>query len=285
MSYLKRLTEITPGMLLLLIVLSLASRMITGLKIKTLTRLFNIDLPFKEWYGTAVIINFYNYFISKSGTAIGGAYLKKKHGLNYSRYVSALMGDVMVMFIAGGILGFSVYYYGFYVKMFDSWVAALAFLFLACVMIGMVFLPEIKLPEKGILIKVNKVLEGWNLLRKDKVLVAKLFFLNIGVMVASAARYYILFHLFADRVPIFICLLIAPLNVMAQILSVIPSAYGVREGITGAVTKLADFGFVPGAMVALIDRVIMMLVGFAQGAIFSFLLIKKSDISREEEPI
>ena len=282
-EYLKKIAEITPGMLLTLIGLSLMSRLIAGLKIRTVTEVFGVKLKFKEWYGTASIMNFYNYFLSKSGTALAGAYLKKNHGFNYSKYLSLIMGDIMVIFIASGIMGFTAYIYGLLVGMFENWLLAVFFLCLALVMISMVFIPEVKLPDKGIFTKVNKVIEGWNTIRRNRALMGKMFLLNIGLMVAGALRYYILFRLFADKVPLFICLLIAPLNSMAQIVSFIPAAYGIREGITGIVTKLANFGFVPGAMVALVDRVIMMSVAFVQGPIFSFLFIKQSGIKPEEE--
>ena len=284
-EYLKKITEITPGMLAALIGLSLMSRLIAGLKIRTVTKMFGVNLKFKEWYGAASIMNFYNYFISKSGTALAGAYLKKNHGFNYSKYLSLIMGDVMVIFIASGIMGFTTYIYGLSAGVFENRLMALFFLCLALGMTGMVFIPEVKLPNKGIFIKVNKVIEGWNTLRRNRALMGKMFLLNIGLMAASALRYYILFRLFADKVPLFICLLIAPLNFMAQIVSFIPAAYGIRESITGVVTKLANFGFVPGAMVALVDRVIMMSVAFVQGPIFSFLFIKRSGIKPEEETL
>jgi len=284
-EYLKRISEITPGMLMALIGLSLVSRLLAGLKIKTVTEVFGVKLNFKEWYGTASITNFYNYFISKSGTALAGAYLKKNHGFNYSKYVSLIMGDIMVIFIASGLMGFTAYIYGLYLRMFENWLMAVFFLCLALITISMVFIPKVKFPDKSIFIRVNKVIEGWNELRHNRPLMIKIFLLNIGLMAASATRYYLLFGLFADTVPLFICLLIAPLNFMAQIVSFIPAAYGIRESITGLVTKLADFGFVPGAMVSLVDRVIMMSVAFVQGPIFSFLFIKRSGIKPDGESL
>jgi len=283
-EYIRRMFVLDPAIIAGLICLSVVNRFIVGLKIKTFVKLFDIDLSFTEWFGSAAIMNFYNYFISKSGTALVAVYLKKNHGLNYTKCASLFMGDVLVGFFISGILGFTCSMYGMYSGVLKSFILPGCFLALTCVASVLLVMPDINLPERNVLFsKINNVLHGWNLLRKHVRTVIKLIILNLMIMLVFAFRYYIVFRLFSSEIPFFICLIIAPLSLVVQFASIIPGAYGLREAAAGFTTKLADMGFVPGAMATLMDRIIMMFVGFILGSIYSYLLLgrKKGDISEE----
>ncbi|MFC1570485.1 lysylphosphatidylglycerol synthase transmembrane domain-containing protein [Candidatus Omnitrophota bacterium] len=284
MDYLRRASQVNIGILLIVVVLALTNRVINGLKIKVTAKVLGADLSFMDWYGMAVINNFYNYFLSKSGTALAASYAKKAHDFPYSRYMSLVMGDVLLMFTAAGVLGLTASFYGAVNGLLEGWIPSILFLCFLLTALCVILLPNIKFPEKGILIKVNKVMHGWNTIRKNTALVFKLFFLNLTLMVLFGVRYYIIFRVFSSNIPLFLCLLISPINFIVQILSIIPSAYGVREALSGLITKLANFGFVPGAMASIVDRVIMMSIAFIQGPIFSYLLIKRTGLRLEEQP-
>lgn len=283
MDYLRRASQVHVGVLILVVALALANRFIHGLKIKITAKVLGIDLRFMDWYGMAVINNFYNYFLTKSGTALAATYAKKAHGFPYSRYMSLVMGDVLLMFTAAGVLGFTASFYAATNDLLEGWIPSIIFL---CFLLGalcIVLLPAIKFPDKGIFIKVNNVMHGWNSIRKNTALVLKLFFLNLTLMILFGLRYFIIFRVFSSDIPLFLCLLISPINFIVQIVSIIPSAYGIREALAGLITKLANFGFVPGAMASLVDRVIMISIAFIQGPIFSYLLVKKTGVKLEEQ--
>lgn len=283
LDYLKRAAGVNPGVFLLIAGLGVLNRMLNGLKIREVVNLFGVRLSFREWYGMAAITNFYNYFIPKGGVALAAAYAKKTHGFDYSKYLSFAMGDVLVVFMVSGVLGFSASVYGSVIRVFEGWFISGAFLGLAAVMAGIILLPEVRLPEKGILIKLNRVLRAWDILRKETSLVVKLFLLNLMVLVVFGLRYYILFRVFSSEVPLFVCFLISPLSLIVRMIGVVPGGYGLGEALAGFMTKLADFGFVPGTVISLIDRVIIMSLAFVQGSIFSYLLIRKSNLRLQGE--
>ncbi len=246
-DYLRRASQVHFAALIFIVALAVANRFIHGLKIKMTAKVLGINLRFMDWYGMAVINNFYNYFLTKSGTALAASYAKKAHGFPYSRYLSLVMGDIILLVTAAGVLGFSASFYAAANGLLEGWIPSIIFLCFLLAALCIVFLPKIKLPEKGIFVKVNSAIHGWDTIRKNTALVLKLFFLNLTLMILSAVRYFIIFRVFSSDIPFFLCLLISPINFIVQILSIIPSAYGVREALTGLITKLANFGFVPGA--------------------------------------
>jgi uncharacterized protein (TIRG00374 family) len=139
-------------------------------------------------------------------------------------------------------------------------------------------MPEIRIKsENWFLTKIDKVLSGWNFLRKDYKVVLKLSGLNFLIMFVFALRYYIVFKMFSSAIPLFVCLIISSLSVIVQFASIIPGAYGLREAIAGFVTKLSNFGFVPGAMATIVDRVIMMFTAFILGTVSSYKLFNRID--------
>ena len=283
MTEIKKAFSLSPGTLILLISLSVLSRVFSGLKIRTVVRLFNVELTFVECIGCAYIANLYNYFISRSGTAMVSVYLKKKHGLNYSKFLSLFVGDVLIAFFISGVLGLVCSFYAYRQGIDGGMILSGLFAGLIAVTFVLIHMPEIRINKPGrIADTINKLLHGWNLLRKNKRTVMSLSFFNFMVMVTFALRYYIIFKVFSVHVPLFICLIIAPLSIIVQFTSVLPGAYGLREAAAGFATKAADIGFSAGAIATLVDRVIMMFVAFILGSISSFMLLGKRPALKEE---
>lgn len=275
MEYFSKISAFTPALLVLVILLNLINRTLAGLKIKTITALSGKKLSVTEWFGLAAVMNFYNYLFTKAGTTMTAVYLKKHHKLDLTKCTGLFMGDAVVAFLASGILGALASFYGYAARFFNNFLIVMIFLFIAGAMLALILLPDIKFADKGFLGQVNKVLHSWNALRKDRGTMGSLFLLNTGIVVVFAIRYYIIFRVFSGDVPFFVCLMISPFTVITQVVSIIPGAYGLREVVTGIMTKLSNVGFVPGAIATLVDRVIMMCVAFVTGSVFSYMLLRK----------
>lgn len=274
------------GVLAVLVGLSVINRLLAGLKMRTIMKLFDIDLRFAEWFGCAAINNLYNYFISKSGAAITSVYMKKKHGLRYSRYISLFAGDVLVAFFVSGLLGAVCSFFAWGEGAENALALGYVFLFLTLAALVVILMPDINFKGEGALVKrINNLLHGWNLLRKDLLTVLVLSFLNLMIMVTFALRYYLILREFSGNVPFYVTLVIAPLSVIVQFISVIPGAYGLREAVAGFATGTARMGFSAGAIATLVDRVIMMAVAFVLGTTSSYFLLGKRPGKIEEDKI
>ncbi|HPS19546.1 MAG TPA: lysylphosphatidylglycerol synthase transmembrane domain-containing protein [Candidatus Omnitrophota bacterium] len=283
LDYLKKAASMSPLLIVAVISMDILSKACSGLKIKIVLKKFGIRLSFKEWYGLSSMSAYYNYFFSKSGTVLAATYVRKKYGFNYSKYAGFLMGDVATVVIASGVLGTvaSLLWENFTKNSTHS-IVVVSF-FILFVMASLVFfIPKFRLPKRGIMTKINSAMDGWYSVKAKPDILVAMFFLNMAIIVIFAIRYYVLFRVFSDPVPFSICCLVSPLANLTQILSVVPSAYGLREAVMGGMTKLYDFGFVSGAIVSIIDRVIMMLVFFILGPLFTYMLMKKTGYDRED---
>jgi uncharacterized membrane protein YbhN (UPF0104 family) len=276
-EYLGKALTITPGLLALLIALDVTSKILSGLKLRVVTGVFGVKLCFNEWFGIASVTTFYNYFFSKSGTVIAATYLKKVKGYEYSKFMCMLLGDFLMVLASSGIIGSLACFYGSKLAIFKGAELVGSF-FLAITLaslIAMLIPSSTRFTDKGIFKKANSILNGWEMLKKRPFTVFLLFILNAGVLAVFALRYYLLFRVFGTMVPMCVCLVVSPMSILVQITSVIPAAYGIREAVMGFVTKISNFGFVPGAVVSIIDRAVMMFVFFVLGPVYSYYLMKR----------
>ncbi len=268
----KKILIIRPSYVALIMSLLLIGRVMAGLRIKLIVGLSGVKLRFMEWFGTAVITNFYNSFFFKGGVALTAIYLKNNHRLNYSKYVSLTIGSMSMVGLSAAIIGIACSLYGYFKGAFDL---ALAVIF-AVMLIGVVIvllLPGIRFPRKKIFKLPNTLFECWDVLRGDKITVLKLFILETTVLCLFALRYYLTFKMFEIPVPFYVCLILCPFNIVTNVVSIIPNAYGVREAVVGFASKLAGIGFTGGVMATLVNRVLMMIVSFTLTPVFSYYLM------------
>src|SRR3989338_4250780 len=117
---------------------------------------FGIRLKIKEWLGVSIINNFYNYLAPKSGTALAAVYFKNKHGINYKKYISVIMITTIITILTCGIAGMLASIYAYGIALIST---KLFFVIFAGMILGplaLLCMPLIRLPNKGILGKLNK---------------------------------------------------------------------------------------------------------------------------------
>ena len=278
----KEALKIRPSFLLYIILLNLANKVFVGLKTKKVIGSFGIRLKIKEWLGSSVITNFYNYLAPKSGTALTAVYFKNRHGVNYKKYLSVLMITTIITILTCGIAGMLASAYAYSRALITN---PAFFIIFAGMILGpavLLCMPLIKLPDKGILGKINKVLEGWHILRKNKKMVFFLATLDTGIIFIIALRYYIIFKMLSLNTSLTNCILLSPFNIILHFATFIPGGYGVKEAVVGLMAKLTNIGFASGVLATLGDRVIVMLFAFIAGPIFSLLLFKHIFLPKEE---
>lgn len=275
-SSIKEALRIRPSFLISLILLNVLNKIILGFKTKKIVEVFGIRLTFIEWFGSSVIVNFYNYLAPKSGTALFGVYLNTKHKLNYHKYVSLLITSSLITFLVCGILGEAANIYIGQKHLINGGIFFVIFSFLIIVPMVFFCMPRINLPDKGMFKKINNFFDGWHFLRRNKKTLFLLALMDIGIVLCMAARYLILFKMFSLDADVFTCILIAPFNIITHFATLVPGAYGVKELTVGLVSRLAGINFDSGVLATLSDRVIMMTLAFILGPVFSFLLLKKS---------
>jgi len=271
-DYIKKALDLKPSYIFMLVALVIVGRVLAGLRIKLIVELFDVRLSFMEWFGTAVITNFYNCFLFKGGTALTAVYLKNRHRLNFTRYASLNVGVIVIVMLVSAMTGLACSLYGYIKGAFDLPLVLIFGAMLAGVAV-MMLMPKFRFPDVAVLRPFNTLLECWEMMRSRRGTVLKLLVLEAAVLTAFSIRYYIAFRMFSTAVPLYICFILSPFNIISNVLSLIPSGYGVKEALVGAVSKIARTGFTEGVMATMINRVLMMLVAFALAPVFSYFLV------------
>lgn len=281
-AQIKDALSIKPVYLVFIALLNLLNKLIIGLKTKRLLKTFKIKLSFMEWFSSSIINNFYNYLMPKGGTTIMGIYFKNKHSLDYHRYLTSLLASGLVTILSCGILGAVISLYARSNHLINSPVLPVLFIGMFIFPLSLFFIPNIKFPQKGIGNKINSVIEGWHILRKDKKMLFFISLMDMGIILVLAMRYYIIFRIFSLNISLANCIIISPFNIIMHFVTIIPGGYGAKELIVGLVSKMTNIGFDFGILATLTERIIMMTLAFILGPIFSFLLLKKGFSAKKE---
>lgn len=282
LQHIKETLKIRPTFLIIIILLYIINRMLAGFKIKTIVGTFNVRLSFIEWFGTGVINNFYNYIAPKSGTILAGVYLKNNHKLDYSKYISLIITTSMITTLMSGIIGLSASLYAYKSGILDNLIFFVIFMSMILASSILLFIPTVHPFQGEKLQKLNKFLEGWNLLRKDMARMVIISCIDIAIILVLAMRYFIIFRMFSLNISISNCIIISPFNVMMHFITAVPGAYGIKEAAVGFISRLTEIGFTSGVLATFSDRIIVMVVSFILGPIFSFILLKRVFVLKRE---
>ena len=143
-------------------------------------------------------------------------------------------------------------------------------------MLGIIFFsPSLNETKYSLINRVIRVVNGWNLIKKNKKTIFLVTLLSLSQLLLSALMLYLQFKVFGIQISYTSSLFLASLGSLAIIIAITPAGLGIQEAIT--VFSALTLGISPAESLAavLIGRVISMLVLFILGPIFSVILIKK----------
>ncbi|MCP5095252.1 MAG: hypothetical protein GY943_06850, partial [Chloroflexi bacterium] len=100
------LTHISWPLLLSMVLLRLLFVALNGYYLKLFARVFGVQLRIREWFGLAFITTMGNYLTPLSGGMVARAtYLKVRHSMPYSQFLSLLAASYLMIFWVAGVLG------------------------------------------------------------------------------------------------------------------------------------------------------------------------------------
>src|SRR3990167_572773 len=107
----KPLLEVNIGLLLIIALANLAGIFINGLFTKFILEPFKKLISVAEAFYVSVISSIGNFF-APAGTGFGirAVYLKKKHGLPYSEFISTLSGNYVLVLLINSLIGLVALY-------------------------------------------------------------------------------------------------------------------------------------------------------------------------------
>src|SRR5208283_767021 len=256
----------------------LAVLIVNGLFLKALTIDFDIDLNFFEYFSISVITSFGNIFLPmKGGAGFRAVYLKSRHDFDYSYFVSSLAANYLVTFNITSVAAlaclalFYLYSGGF------SLPVALVFLAVAASTSWAIFFPAPSLewiPIMWVRERANRVLSGWQIIRKSGKTVVKLCFLSALNLFLLSAITWLEFAAFQMKdtyghgIGFLQSAIFTAIGALSLLISITPAALGIKESLLMFSSQFLGITQSQALAVSLLDRsvnvvVLCLFFGFA----------------------
>jgi uncharacterized membrane protein YbhN (UPF0104 family) len=282
--YLELLRLSTTGVLVIFL-LSLIFPLLSGCITTLLFRGLGVNLSFQEGFLLNAASTLANQLPISGGIISRGFYLKRRHDLSYSKFLSATVALFLCNIGTNGLIGLAILLYGMFVR--HALIQAALFVgfaaMAACLLIFWLPMDRIKLPDRpGKLLQ--QAAEGWVLISRNPGLLRNLIGLQLSLLILLAVRYWLAFHMLSQNVTLSDVMLFSTATILTQLVSIAPGGLGVREAIVG--TLSSALGFDPGASVVavgldrLISTVPILLIGGASTLILGRQI---SDVSTKTE--
>lgn len=265
--------DISPWSLMLLILVSVASLAANGLYLRIFARKFNIRLKWKEWFGLASVTAMGNYLTPFSGGLVArAAYLKQRYDFPYAHFLAMLAANYLLAFAVISITGIIAVLTRTGTES-HSWPVLLFFLATLSTLLLVSSLPPMVAGKQHRLLRLfQPALEGFDIIRRDRVLWGKLIALTFFNVAAGGLLFFVVFTSIGFVVPFTVALLIYLLTSFTLLINITPGNLGVQEAAASLAAAVLGAGADAGLLASLIVRSVAILAAFTLGPIFSYLL-------------
>lgn len=266
------LLNINPVFVALLLIVNMLSITINGIFMKLSISLFGKSIRFGESIRVSLISTAGNFFApAGSGLGFRAVYLKKRHGLSYSDYLSIIFCNYVIVFFISSLLGL-ISLYLLRERASPSFVVlALFFFALLAASVGAFFI-RFKTSDQVVAYKikwVKRLLEirirvslGWSLILADKrkaIGLVALVIINTILMILGT--YFIMSALGLKLTPASL-LLFSILGSLSVFINITPGNLGVKEAVYITFSSIIGLTTPQILAVALVDRAVMFIVLF-----------------------
>lgn len=222
-----------PGALWVLVALVPAMLAGNGLQLRLLVRPFGVRLAAREWFGLAVITAFYNTLTPfRGGMFAKAAYLKRRHELTLTGFLTISAGLTIVNIFGAGVIGLAGLGSA---RLRTGPSAGLLAAFFTAATLGpaalMLFRPRIPQGSSPLRLRLARVLNGWRLIHDDRAGLALLGLVTaLQYAVATAATLFS-FDLIGVRVGLGAALFLTSLTALSGLIVLTPAGLGIIEAV------------------------------------------------------
>ncbi len=276
------LKDISLGQFGFLFLMNFCFYLVNGFITNSLLRCFNINLKVFEQFYLSVLTTFGNYFLPfRGGAALRGIYLKRHYQFTYSRFMVAMMAQLLIVLLVA-LLAMFLFSIQIFVKsgFQDYQLTSALSMMLVIILIPLFFSKKIYFLIK--FKKIRKFLfpfyQGWRLICKKPNNMLRLFFFScLNLSIVSLMLYseliFLGFTSASGKVPgFFDALFLSVFNLLSSILIITPGAIGIRESMMMAASNLVSFTPHDILVASVLDRSVNIIFIIVAFAIASFLM-------------
>jgi len=275
--------------ILLLLAVSFLAYLALGLSFRSLLRIFDLDVPCKEWFGLTMCHAMFNYYIpAKGGTVVKAYYLKKKYGLGYSHYAALITGSLLLGLAVASVVGLLIVLFTSVStgKFNVSWTIALFCLLAGVLLAGSIANRLLRLKIRSRFKRLNSFLlnlrDGLTQFSRHKRFAFDFCLFTALFLLVMAVRLYLCFLALNFDVELWDVLMIMAVTQFSFLISVIPGNLGIKEGIIVFSAGFLGLSADQALTAAILDRTISMVFIFGVGFVYSKILLNKLDDSQSK---
>ena len=261
-----------------LIMIRVVFLVLNGILLREFALKYRITLMPKEWFGLSVVTTMGNFITPFSGGLIARAtYLKHRYAFSYAKFASLLTANYLIYFEVIAIAGL-VTLMASPEKPIYYWQLALFFVMVIIIVSTLFMFPSSKrLPWHNRLATIiNDSLEGWVLIKSDKILLGKLMLYTfVSILLHGFSFWIAFFALKGEAVSFGPVFLVSLLSIFSLIGNITPGNLGIQEAIASISSEILGIGAGLGLLASLLIRVATLIPTFTLGPIFSFVLTRE----------
>ncbi len=233
-----------------------------------------------EWYGLSITSTISNIMLPfGGGVGVRAGYLKLAHSYPLTHFSALTAASGIVLFSVSGFTGLGVVLVAVTLRAQPMpWLVAGVLLAMAIGPLLAVFLPvdRLPIPQKG---RVGKALQaaidGWNLIRRDPVLMTQQVLIVFGLQIGLATSLYCALRGLGLTVQYVDALLVAILTNTSTVIRITPNGVGIGEAVAGLSAELVGFGAAEGVAAALVSRLGAWFLLLVLGPFFIYSLTQR----------
>lgn len=270
------LLDLSLSRLLLMAAFAVATLVMNGLINLILYQAVGIPVSVNESIGLAAVNTLANQLPFMGGIIAKGVYLKRRHGASYGRYFSATIAIFVFFVAANGFVGLLALGYIAATENREIPISIVIGFIGMCSAIALFLLPferlDLKPKWRSRFVQMN---EGWELLRKQKVVLAKLLLVQVVSILIFAYRFQLGFEALSQSIPFAYLVVFSSATILTQIVSITPGGLGIREGIVAGLALLLGFDASISVVATALDRLVGTTLIIMVGIMYTYLLSQK----------
>jgi len=266
------LRQISTLDILLIAVLQPINILIAGTINKWIIDSIDRSIPWSDSLMLQFANNFVNRFIAQGGAVYRSAYLKTQYNFPFSKFLASLGGVYIIGFIANAAMGLLLVVFFYLVNdLFNIYMLGLFLALLLGMLILLIIKPQFK-STRWVFKKVNQVINGWNQIKGDRMLVFKIFCLSALGLINASLIVFIAYRALDVEIQFMNSFFYSTISSLSNIFNLTPGGLGINEAILMFSSDVIGVSSEVILLGSLMLRAISMISTFSLGGISYIIL-------------
>lgn len=241
-------------------------------------RHFQLNLPFREWFGLSVVNTAGNLLMPMRAGAVSNAvFLKRRYNFSYTNFISVISATYVLTFWLNALVGILALLTMWFWSQLFFWTIFLVFLGLFLgLSIVMIFNPKCPEVAHPLLHKIYAGFNTWQTIKGQPRLLVMVSLITLINLMATSIGTWAQFLALGISLPIASCFILSIFSNLSLLVSLTPASLGIREAFSGFSAAMINVPVPQAIAASVIDRFLLFSVSFLLSLYF-FNYLSKSD--------